>query len=196
MKKLNCVLLFGFLLILIAGCSKLEIQPDPLYSSDESALKGSKSSNHERPFKVNKSYGPFWIVPGGGECGDPPMAQGFISGEGNATHLGKFTVVNTYCMDLRTLISEDPKYWNWEGAMTAANGDILATDILNPVVGGDINPGADGVTYYTYTVNSERSTGRFEGATGTILMWGSATFDPNSLFTGTWEMEGEGTISY
>ena len=40
MKKLNCVFLFGFLLILIAGCSKLDIQPDPLYSSDESALKG------------------------------------------------------------------------------------------------------------------------------------------------------------
>ena len=42
MKKLNCVFLFGFLLILIAGCSKLDIQPDPLYSSDESALKGKK----------------------------------------------------------------------------------------------------------------------------------------------------------
>ena len=42
MKKLNCVFLFGFLLILIAGCSKLDIQPDPLYSNDESALKKVK----------------------------------------------------------------------------------------------------------------------------------------------------------
>ena len=80
MKKINCVLLFGFLLILIAACSKLEIQPDPLYSGDESALKGAKSSNPERPFKVNKSYGPFWIIPGG-DCDAPYNAQGLISGE-------------------------------------------------------------------------------------------------------------------
>ena len=39
-KLLNLILVA--MLILIAGCSKLDIQPTPLYSSDESALKKVK----------------------------------------------------------------------------------------------------------------------------------------------------------
>jgi hypothetical protein len=168
----------------------LEIQTEPLHSSDESKLKGAKSNNHERPFKVNKSYGPYWILPGEGECGDYPLAQVLIEGEANATHLGKFTVINIYCMnfDFGYPISAI------EGTMTAANGDELHTNIPTPWDGVSIYPGENGVTFYVYTIMG--GNGRFENATGTILMWGTTTEDPNNPLAGTWEMEGEGTISY
>ena len=78
------------------------------------------------------------------------------------------------------------------GIMTAANGDELHTNIPYPEDGSIWKE--NGVTYYEYTIMG--GTGRFEGASGTILMWGIGTPDPDDPFTGTWEMEGEGTITY
>jgi hypothetical protein len=165
--------------ILIAGCSKLEIQPDPLYSSDESALKSAKK--HEVPFKgqfVNwerKDY----VAPDP----DPPATmRAYFDGEGNATHLGK------------TLQFQDQQ-WE-EGALgakgwgtmifTAANGDELWSTYTSSFLWEDwpvfIIPGKGEFT---------GGTGRFENATGSFDM--EETYDYlNEMGTGIYT----GTIKY
>ena len=176
MRKLNCVFLIGFLLILIAGCSKLEIQPDPLYSSDESALKGAKK--HAVPFKgqfVNWERDDY-VAP------DPDLGadmRAYFDGEGNATHLGK------------TLQFQDQQWaYTAEGAtgwgtmiFTAANGDELWSTYTSSFLWEDwpvfIIPGLG---------EFAGGTGRFVNATGTFIM--DETFDMNSergtgKYTGT-----------
>ena len=172
MRKLNCVFLFGFLLILIAGCSKLEIQPDPLYSNDDSALKGAKK--HEVPFKSQFVMWEREEVPD-----DKVDYRAYFDGEGNATHLGK------------TILFQDQSWvYGAEGAtgwgtmiFTAANGDELRSTYTSSFLWEDwpvfILPGEG---------EFAGGTGRFVNATGSFTM--DETFDVNSL-TGTGVYTGE-----
>ena len=89
MKKLNCVFLFGFLLILIAGCSKLDIQPDPLYSSDESALKSKKV----KPI-LPVSYEITGDMAGAGSADNITLTLGTAFGVRAGTYTGRVTIGN------------------------------------------------------------------------------------------------------
>lgn len=91
MKKLNHFLLLGLVLMLIAGCSKMELEPDPLYSGDHTALKGAKVELV--PFKsAFETWGlsEELIFPSGG--GGPIGVHVVVDGSGKANHLGKTTI--------------------------------------------------------------------------------------------------------
>ncbi len=97
--------MFGLVLLLTVGCSKEEIQPEPLNAADDVSLKSAKvnqkncNGDHYVPFKAKfeltatvNTYKPVmqlddqtvWLptTPIGGMHVD-------IEGSGNATHLGR-----------------------------------------------------------------------------------------------------------
>jgi hypothetical protein len=143
MKRCYSVLLLSFVFLLIAGCSKLEIQPDPLYSSNESALKSAKE--HFVPFK-----GEFMVYYAEDGPGDHPM---YLEGGGKATHLGK------------TFLQHGQTWVGTEGSgdllFTAANGDELCAIYTNSMVFEFPMVIMEGEATFT-----SGGTGRFEYATG------------------------------
>ena len=179
------VLFLIALFTLALGCNKendfTTAEKDQVVTTTEKA-----SNPVTKPFKVNKSYGPYALIPGGGECGDFPLTLVYITGEGNATHLGKFTCTLTYCIDLYTEIVTSPHY----GVIIATNGDELYIFIETPWDGESVYV-EDGITYYVYTF--EGGTGRFENATGTLTYWGPTYPDPGGL-TGTWYLEAKAKL--
>jgi len=106
-----------------------------------------------------------------------PYVNVLILGDGNASHLGHYTVLNTYCSDGVNPVS--PIY----GFITAANGNEIHTQVIesgvDPVLG----------LYFNYIILG--GTGRYEGATGVINMYGYVDV-PNLV----WTLEGEGSITY
>ena len=153
----------------------MEIQPDPLYSSDESALKSAKK--HEVPFKgqfVNwerKDY----VAPDP----DPPATmRAYFDGEGNATHLGKTLQFQDQQWEEGDL---GAKGW---GTMifTAANGDELYSTYTSSFLWNWPVIIISGEGKFT------EGTGRFENASGTFTL--DETFDLGSgmgsgIYTGT-----------
>lgn len=139
----------------------------------------SKSSNAKaitRTIKFNRSAGFFDFVFPSTECA--PFIQVLIIGKGNATFLGNFDVLNKYCFDGEQPVG--PIY----GFLTAANGDQIFTQMI-----GAIEVPAPEISYFDYIILG--GTGRFEGASGAIQMFG--TIDRvNSLFN----LEGEGEITF
>ena len=154
----------------------------PLKNSNyefKEVAKSEKSENAEtvtKTIKFHSSSGTFELVYPSTEC--PDEVQVLITGDGNATHLGHFTVKNTYCSDF----SQNPTS-PIKGLLTAANGDTINT----MVVGIDYNPEVGFI--YDYTVLG--GSGRFEGVTGYITMYG--VIDEINFF---WSLKGEGQITY
>ncbi|MDX1675978.1 MAG: hypothetical protein R3314_14380 [Longimicrobiales bacterium] len=77
-------------------------------------------------------------------CGDPPHFLNTQAGEGEATLLGRFTVVFTFCVDATDLLDdgaltagESVPYWDGVGTLTAANGDVLYLSISGAVLPSD-----------------------------------------------------------
>jgi hypothetical protein len=139
----------------------------------------SKSSNAKavtRTIKINRSAGFFDFVFPSTECA--PFIQVLIIGKGNATFLGNFDVLNKYCFDGEQPVG--PIY----GFLTAANGDEIFTQMI-----GAIEVPAPEISFFDYVILG--GTGRFEGASGTIQMYG--TIDRvNFVFN----LEGEGEITF
>ena len=146
----------------------------------------SKSDNANA---VNKrivfypSSGTFSVVPNPGYCPDsnPPL-QMVIEGGGNATHIGKYTVENLACVDMNGNIISRVL-----GFISAANGDVIYTEMGAPYPDLDNPPNL----YYPYTILGGSAGGRFDGATGSITMYGTVDYS-----TGTWMLSGEGEITY
>ena len=107
MKYLKIAFIFGLALMISAGCSKEEIQPDPLSDAEEAAFKRANENKARRghtahklvPFKASfeltgyfQRFGPIYMIdeqtdwPFGGPA---PGMHVIIRGNGNATHLGK-----------------------------------------------------------------------------------------------------------
>jgi len=107
------------------------------------------------------------------ECDPAPYLT--LSGDGNASHIGHYTVVNFGCYDGESLIS---------GIITAANGD----EIYTYVTSAELDPETD-IWYYHYVIDG--GTGRFDGAYGEVDLFGTIDFESYE-----WTMEGEGTITY
>ena len=176
MKK-SIIFLFAFCFIAFA-CSKDEsiLQED---LSDSELL---KSKVKTKTIKFHRASGTMEMNFQSSEC--VPYAQFVIKGGGNASHLGRFTVENKVCfyMENGNFISVG----QWEGKLTAANGDQLNTEMVK----GPYFMNNDGLAYYDYEVHS--GTGRFASVTdGTLVMWGIT-----DMATMTWELEGEGTIEF
>ena len=185
--KLLSIVLIGLLTFVMINCSKdstieteaqLEMVQSPLanYSfignkpitdfkmSDQAVTKTIKFFEVSGPFEFD------FTVDG---CAPSPYLT--ISGMGNASHIGLYTVENYGCYD-----GVSPIF----GTITAANGDELHTYIASAVQ--DENTG---IWTYHYTVYE--GTGRFEGVYGDIYLLGIIDFD-----NWTWSMWGEGEITY
>ena len=80
------------------------------------------------------------------------IAHGSIEGEGQATHLGRFTVTGDVAVEVATGMAQG----TW--TLTAANGDQIFLDM----VGENGSDDHHGVGQFTVT----GGTGRFEGASG------------------------------
>jgi hypothetical protein len=90
--------------------------------------------------------------------GPPPLSVRHLEGGGTASHLGRFTLVADFTLNLATATAT--------GRVTfiAANGDALTGTVTGrAVVGG-------GIAAVTETVTITGGTGRFAGATGTLAV--------------------------
>ena len=161
MKKIRCVFLFSLLILFVAGCSKTEMDIDPITTQDELILK--KGKKHSVLFKSNFITWSEEQTPSGGE-----IARVWIYGEGNASHLG-----NTKLFIDESIFFGEP---NWLATakvlFTAANGDELRVDFTGemtpiPDVFPDVYIWGSGVV--------TGGTGRFENASGEMDL--EATFN-------------------
>jgi len=182
MKELNRFLLLGIVLVLIAGCSKMEVEPDPLYSGNDTSLKGAKVQMV--PFKSTfDTWGlseEYIYHPDGYEIG----VHVVVCGSGKATHLGK-TAINVdqvwyfgYPMAGTSVIT-----------LTAANGDELFIDFTGKM--NAMDPKNISI-WGTCEINS--GTGRFADANGDLDL--IATFDKTIGEGGEGETFMTGTIKY
>ena len=145
---------------------------------NEADLKSGKME--ERTFKVHRASGIMEAVMNNEACPDYGI-QILISGEGNATFLGNFSVRNWFCQD--DLGNPIPPIM---GELTAANGDKIYV-----VVVGYREDDVTITRYYDYMIIPGMATGRFEGVTGYYTIYG--TVDYSTL---TWCMQGEGKIIF
>ena len=141
-----------------------------------------------KTMKTIKASGPFaMFLPGhpSNDC-DEGICQVYVSGSGNTSHLGKFTVENFGCYDV---FGGTGQVGEWLGYITAANGDMIHTELI-------YSWEADGYDWYLYDILG--GTGRFEGASGYIENYGNTDyFNPDNPFEGgEWDLEGEGIIVY
>ena len=115
----------------------------------------------------------------------PPSVLVQGTGDGNATHLGRFTMTYAAIADLATPTATGTF------TFTAANGDQL----LVTFVGDAANTTEPGIVSFTETLTIVGGTGRFVGATGTFTMRRIATIN---LATGTSTSTGsfEGHITF
>jgi hypothetical protein len=163
MKKLNYVLLLSFVFLLFSGCSKLEIQPDPLNSADESALKSAETKNVTMGFNIVFT-GNYDFAGVDDICGAYPMIHIINTGEGTGTHFGHLTSYFDFCVD-----NTDSSYPN--GRIIAYfkddNGDRLNVEVAGFVLPGRV-PGMPNfaISYFKDPFVIIGGTGRFEGATG------------------------------
>lgn len=183
MKDLNRFLLLGFVLVLIAGCSKMEMEPDPLNSGNDNALKGAKVQmvpfkSAFDTWKVSEEY----IL-----AGEIPI--GFhvvVEGNGEANHLGKTAI--TVDQEWYFPMTAGPLTGTSLITLTAANGDMIKVDF-----NGELYPNQDW-SYMkisgTGTIIPE-SSGRFKDASGELDL--VATFDN---VAGEGETYMTGTIIY
>jgi hypothetical protein len=178
MKTFKFLLLV--LIIFLAGC-----QEDDLFdnSSSPGELKntgGIKSRTPSAPVSMTvrfiKSSGTMAFVYPSDDCSG--NMQFLVQGDGVASHLGHFTVENRACMSLAGDFLSPTT-----GTLTAANGDQIFTIMVNYYIG------SDGLEYYEYDL--QNGTGRFEGVTGNITMYGKI-----DMVNMTWNLAGEGTIVY
>lgn len=96
------------------------------------------------------------------EAGTPqpgtPIVVRHLEGEGNASHLGRFTVVADFTLNLATASGGGSTTY------TAANGDVLTASTTGQAVVGQ------GTAVVTETVTITGGTGRFDGASGTLTV--------------------------
>ena len=152
---------------LVAGCDKT----DEFFDTQDVELKSAQVMVTV-PFKANfvgnylEGTGPNSM------CGEWDPANGLFwgivlnDGEGNATHLGKFTHHFEFCCDFASGIYPGPT-GHMEGYFVSANGDKLFVSVAGQVLNGrlDHHP-ADVNSYFTDPWEIIGGTGRFEGATG------------------------------
>lgn len=146
---------------------------------DESEMDLKSGKMIERTIKFQKATGVMEIVVNPEAC-SPEGFQLVINGEGNATFLGKHTVYNSVCVDAN-LNPVSPIM----GEITAANGDKIYTMVTTPPWVDE-----DG-THYLYDIIEGMCTGRFEGATGYLDIYGVIDFS-----TMTWDLQGTGKITF
>jgi hypothetical protein len=155
-------------LLALTGCD----QSSPLAPAGESPAREPTEAAASGPQMVpwKESYKASGTITPGARCAAPLMLVS-LEGGGTATHVGKYTIVNSHCLNLST-----GALTNGTFIKTAANGD----QIFGTYTGGStiIQPPAPiGIFGVTGTIRFTGGTGRFAGVTGTSTMSGSLQSD-------------------
>ncbi len=188
MKK---ILGISILLVLVFACEEQnheyltdsdsfkseEIALYPLSEFDltPSAFQLKSGKSVEKNFKIQKATGILKVVPYA-NCNDLLGLQGISEGNGNATHTGKFHVINTWCVPPEGT----PAYIT--GIITAANGDVIYVMVINYYVENE-------TTHFQYLITG--GTGKFDGAKGSYELHGTVDW-----VNGIFDLNGEGVIVY
>lgn len=155
MKYLIALLVFASLAIV--GCSDKNLQEPVSALSNDTPLPLGKAT----PFKMRiTGVG----VPSGTRCA--PLLTIVSTGSGNATQLGRFTIVQSHCVNPATFAFTDG-----EATMTAANGDLLYG-----TYSGQLTPIAPPVFGLLGHFAHAGGTGRFVNATGEGVATGTLNF--------------------
>jgi hypothetical protein len=161
------------------------------YQEKYSIVKESKSNGNRvtKLLKIFSSTGTIeFVMPV--ECPPGSAFEVLIQGEGNASHLGLYNNVITFCSSnmgepLTPIL----------GTMTAANGDEIYHQLIFAGVGGHNGIHMDYPFHQDYIIYD--GTGRFEDATGDITLFGEVVYPvPPANPIGTFNLTGEGTITY
>lgn len=143
---------------------EVDVAPLPVAN----ARLGHGDATVSKPFRAHMFTRLEGVVPDP-ECGGFPRLLNTQIGEGEATHLGRFSAVITFCVDLTDVLDgmftagESLPYENGFGTLTAANGDVLYLEISGAVLPSD-HPDYD--LEFQDPFHFTGGTGRFAGATG------------------------------
>lgn len=151
-------------------------------STKQSSTTAYKSDNANRVTKemvIKYSRGNIDVVVNPDACGanNPPL-QFVLNGGGIASLIGQYTVLNIACIGPDGL--EDPLL----GFITAANGDEIYTELFQTI------PDDDKEDFATLDYDIIGGSGRFEGATGKLYIYGEI------VLSGPYEAVGWATITY
>lgn len=122
-----------------------------------------------------RNSGTITFIPNSPDC--DPYIQVLIQGQGNATHLGLFTIEISYCSDGVNPVGPIL------GVQTAANGDQLLTALVGAGYDEDLGNYMDFIYY--------GGTGRFVDASGAVRLYGLVDYY-NQVF----ELQGSGTLTF
>jgi hypothetical protein len=217
MRYVRIAFVLSLALMIFVGCSKEELQPEPLNSSQDSALKGAKARkgpDHFVPFKASfeltayfEIFKPVYQIdyqtvwPFGGPV---PGMHVIIKGNGKATHLGNTSLeIKQWWTKVHPNPppAEPPGFFSYgqgEITFTAANGDQLYATYWGWADHQD-DPPTEILTNGIFT----GGTGRFEEATGTFIWDGlfvgkfkPVPTTPQGTEFGTGEVKVTGSIEY
>ena len=149
---------------ILMGCD----QTSSVSPSSKSSIPGPTAAAGPVPWK--ESYEASGTIASDARCPVPQLLT-TLQGGGTATHVGKYTIVNSHCVDPITGVLTGGSF-----TKTAANGDqIFGTYVGNSTV---IQPPAPvGIFGVTGMLTYTGGTGRFAGIIGTASMEGTLTAD-------------------
>ncbi len=140
------------------------------------------AASHTKTIKIREASGIMEYFHNAGYCkeyGGGNLLM--ITGNGKASFLGNFSVVNTVCQD-----KDGNQVSPFYGTLTAKNGSEIKTILT----GVEPDPDDPSINFYYYTVLG--GTGRFNKITGgTITMFGVVDYVNN-----VWNLEGEGILEF
>jgi hypothetical protein len=162
------------LLMAASACeSPLPTAEQQAASSVETTLASASNSVVNADGSVNKPFKASFTTSSTGPAPDPacgPYLLEHQTGGGQATHLGRFTVEFSFCIDPTDLLDdgqltpgESIPYWDGVGTMTAANGDVLIMELEGEIL-PSTRPGFNFEFHDDFDFAS--GTGRFAGASG------------------------------
>lgn len=203
MKKL--VMYVVGALVLFVSCQSDELQSDELVQTDDAILlkvtkayenyqsktktdwsqtaKSPRANQVARNWTMKYSYATrFDFVPNTDACADfdGPTVELQIDGYGLGSLFGNFTFINRQCFPGVTVPTGPPLEVEMRGIGTAANGDqwyFFRTEV-NP------DPDNPGYEAQVWEIRGGNEGGRFEEASGWIVIYGNPTSgDPNDPAT-------------
>jgi len=142
------------------------------------------------PRPWSESYQSSGTLAPGTRCPAPLLLES-DAGDGTATHTGRYTIVNSHCLNPSTGELTDGSFLK-----TTANGDQLSGTYFGQAT--VVQPPAPvGIFAVNGSLTFTGGTGRFANASGTVTMTGrqTADFSLQPVVTET-SLRMEGTISY
>ena len=140
-------------LFLFVSCQSDDLQIDE-------AAKSANATKVTKTMTIKSYEGTILYVTGGDGCG----MQFVQKGTGIASHIGQFSVINTGCLETNLN--------NFEGIMTAANGDMIYYNDIRFECADSSEPEPCPEVEATFYYTIYGGTGRFANAEGTLVTEG------------------------